>query len=720
MEVIKDSGHRPAVAKLLNLCRSCLKPHRVGSDDNAPVSLETHPRGMPTLNDMLMETTRLRAPPDKPMPTHLCSSCAAALYSSFAFRKMCITSHDSLMMMLEEVNNVPETLNLTLPKPEDLDFEMNLCKARSFPCVLQNQAVQTELSGDAFRSYENDTKLIDRTVECLDCKETFDDQICYSKHMSEVHNIDTASCQGCKLIFDDSNALNEHAKSCKWLESKLKPESVEFVNIPPTINTSIAENLVKVEFSDTEDNYMDSNDYFEFQSSETTPTKAEHEDVIEAESPTSKNKTKSTTRDNSFCDICQRQFPTSESLKQHMVMHRTPVHQCEVCGKTFTRSTHKKRHQLIHQKLKNFNCIQCNKIFHRKDHLQRHLQMHSIKKMYECSTCDEKFISELKLAKHTITHSQKIVVHPCEVCGKEFTRSTHKRRHLLVHQTAPKEFKCDNCNKIFRRKHHLERHALLHENEKVYDCTKCDKKFPTEFKLATHQVTHGERRKYTKSFKCDVCDRAYTLEKSLKVHMRMHNGETAIHCQMCPSKFHTKWQMKDHTLKCHQAERRFLCSECGKRFYRFDYFKVHMRRHRGDNPHKCQFCGKGFPRAADLRAHEKYHTGEKPNVCTVCGLGFTRPYSLKVHLRVHSGEKPYVCKDCGKKFAQSYDLKLHMRTHTGERLKCDRCDDVFIRDYLLRQHKKNVHGIVTECRVGRLNNKKGKDLDVDEQLSNQD
>lgn len=79
-------------------------------------------------------------------------------------------------------------------------------------------------------------------------------------------------------------------------------------------------------------------------------------------------------------------------------------------------------------------------------------------------------------------------------------------------------------------------------------------------------------------------------------------------------------------------------------------------------------------------------------------------------MRTHTGEKPYQCTYCEAAFAQSNDLKAHIRRHTGERYHCDMCNDAFLMGYLLKQHKKNVHGV--ECQSERIQPYKKEEIDV--------
>ncbi|XP_013861120.1 zinc finger protein 135 [Austrofundulus limnaeus] len=66
----------------------------------------------------------------------------------------------------------------------------------------------------------------------------------------------------------------------------------------------------------------------------------------------------------------------------------------------------------------------------------------------------------------------------------------------------------------------------------------------------------------------------------------------------------------------------------------------------------------------DLEVHNPKHTGERKFICTQCDKRFIRSSHLKDHLCVHTGEKPYACTQCEKRFTQSSSLKRHQHVHS--------------------------------------------------------
>ena len=48
------------------------------------------------------------------------------------------------------------------------------------------------------------------------------------------------------------------------------------------------------------------------------------------------------------CDVCEKRFTESGSLKTHMRMHTNEMFECDVCQKRFTQASNLKSHMRIH------------------------------------------------------------------------------------------------------------------------------------------------------------------------------------------------------------------------------------------------------------------------------------------------------------------------------------------------------------------------------------
>ncbi|XP_050792700.1 zinc finger protein 34-like [Gopherus flavomarginatus] len=170
-----------------------------------------------------------------------------------------------------------------------------------------------------------------------------------------------------------------------------------------------------------------------------------------------------------------------------------------------------------------------------------------------------------------------------------------------------------------------------------------EENFSSHSDLITCDRINLEGRRYTcheweKPYTCSVCGKSFIDNSSLNSHQRIRTGETP-----------------------------YMCYECGKSFNQSSALSRHRRIHMGEKPYGCSECGKSFCQRSDLITHQRTHTGEKPYMCSECGKSFKDRSNLVTHERIHTGETSYMCSVCGKSFSQHSHLISHYRTHTGEK-----------------------------------------------------
>ncbi len=114
--------------------------------------------------------------------------------------------------------------------------------------------------------------------------------------------------------------------------------------------------------------------------------------------------------------------------------------------------------------------------------------------------------------------------------------------------------------------------------------------------------------------------------------------------------------------------------------------------------------------------------GGKRFDCTECLSTFTRLDNLKVHMRsIHAGHKPYECDICSKNFTRAFTLKYHKMSHYGQKpFRCVTCGRGFVRrDYYL-EHLRNKTCKPTYDGADKINNYLEDSLEEDSMSQNED
>ncbi|KAF4521285.1 hypothetical protein B566_EDAN002289 [Ephemera danica] len=358
------------------------------------------------------------------------------------------------------------------------------------------------------------------------------------------------------------------------------------------------------------------------------------------------------------CGTCSRNFPRSQSLKRHLLLHSEDNSDEVQVSHPFTREkpirkTQKKDEngdattgQLVtYLKQKNSGeegtwlCAHCHLTFDTASMLNLHTLAHAAEDLEEQNMEDDEEDLDSS-AEHTSTH------------GKVLLR---KFRGVI---NPAKPYKCELCYKSFATEDRLQRHMLVHgtEESKPLQCETCFKRFLNNSALACHVKIHTEEKK---SFECPICRTCFDQVMALKDHVHVHSNDGMFTCPHCTKAlklseaaldievFEEYNQIRKH-IRAFHSDKRFPCDICEKVFPRPDKLKLHMlsliRKHirafHSERKHTCSSCGKLFPTLDKLRMHMLRHSDHREFLCANCGKQFKRKDKLKEHMkRMHSAER---------------------------------------------------------------------------------
>lgn len=207
---------------------------------------------------------------------------------------------------------------------------------------------------------------------------------------------------------------------------------------------------------------------------------------------------------------------------------------------------------------------------------------------FECFACHRTYKSIKTVRRHSRicrrTESQPKVAKPsyyqrdtnnqfvCDLCGKCFTTRQSVYAHIQKH-VGPK-FLCNICGKCLSNRNNLTKHhKTVHLKEKNYQCTTCDKRYDSSYRLRIHQNSHENIR----LFGCTLCYQRFITSSALSRHKKtVHKQGELYECNICFRKFNVAYNMR-----------------------------AHMVTHTGIKPHICQYCKADFQRKHKLVTHLK-------------------------------------------------------------------------------------------------------------------
>lgn len=290
---------------------------------------------------------------------------------------------------------------------------------------------------------------------------------------------------------------------------------------------------------------------------------------------------------------------------------------------------------------------------------------------FKCYTCQGTFESIAGLIKHmkqtnhngskdkvedekrkliTVSKKRKPNIYKCSLCRVEYFIKENCLQHIKENNCRPmwkRTCPMRDCNLIFDNNNFFMNHMkTYHDSDYPFFCASCNKNY---FRI----------REY---------------ESHLSYHKRINNSlmnpSLPVMCNECGLRFQTNFDMNQHKLDMHEANKKFICETCGRKFRREDNMKLHLKTHQkrvNDPELQCKTCHKYFATKDSLKLHTKFmHSDEKPCVCEICGHRTRQMGSLRHHMKVrHSDDRPYECEweGCNKTFKIYQVWQSHSQTH---------------------------------------------------------
>lgn len=341
----------------------------------------------------------------------------------------------------------------------------------------------------------------------------------------------------------------------------------------------------------------------------------------------------------------------------------------------------------------------------------------------ECSKCKIRFQDNEQLQKHVCSVSQW----SCEHCNKYFKSKDTLYKHKKYF--CPKKKNsciCKGCGKLFSSLIEMAQHQKVHlrvcvslQEENLFTCTVCRKKFAARSMLEMHKKSHSSMNFYmnqtegvsvgkvlVKKFKCQYCPNSYTRRDKLKIHMKSHfvgernnsmpegsveskqtNTSDAVpqsskkcSCKYCEYVCDDSAALWLHMLQQHSSEKAYKCNKCGRGFSHLHAYSNHKKTHNAKIC--CRVCEKPYSSSKALREHEynKHSIQKAPHHCRLCTESFVTRSALLIHGRIHhtkgKNDAPLFkeaemkvgtlpCSLCSERFPSPVALVAHMQTHIG-------------------------------------------------------
>ena len=461
-------------------------------------------------------------------------------------------------------NSSRSSSSVSMLHPDDID-DKSTGAMRTTPSKLKQHSSLSSVS--PFSASSVNTIIDDYSVMCPLCQDSFSDKKSLEQHVMGIHSVNA----------DGLNRLLQLVDTSHWLNKNKCPDVTtttgNIINYECTMCNDTLKTLNDLLLHATEHQHYTTNNLGQYscllkkctQLSSGIPQlqqhfRDSHLNIVISERHVYKYR----------CKLCSLAFKTQEKLNNHAMYHTMrDATKCNVCNRNFRSTNSLQRHmEQVHgaaqpnslvELIKPTDCTDDERI--QSPHEDEDFQLDGD---HEVTELDE-YLNSDQVAEEHYTSNRK---YKCTKCHMAFTHAVFLNQHYKsnIHRRNEKgtsypmekyldpnrPFKCDICRESFTQKNILLVHynsvshlhklkkqqnephsgsstpALCTSPSQLNDSIEYDRK-SVDYEMEISSVGESNKRKLSsdtdydspkKRFKCDICKVAYAQGSTLDIHMR--------------------------------------------------------------------------------------------------------------------------------------------------------------------------------------------------------
>ncbi|XP_045168833.2 protein suppressor of hairy wing-like [Mercenaria mercenaria] len=403
-----------------------------------------------------------------------------------------------------------------------------------------------------------------KAVQCTQCGKNYKSTRHLKDHIRSVHTMKKYGCPKCSSILKGNQSFEKHI-----MMHILKKEISEALDEVEKVEVS-EEDYINWK---TQQELLNGDSYYrkKKKKKETVPERQSKEEGIDldllkdgplhGDHIVLEDDIVGTTK-NQYCKICRRNFPTHESLVQHLLEHHDDEQfSCSICKGYFQTQEHLQNHMINVHGERELVCDICGERLRSTYALWAHKGKHLMKKdEYYSEEIVQKLQEEIAERKNKRkSNKSKTETKECVVCGMVVLAVRYKR-HLEVHNTT-KDWECEVCHNFYKTRRYLIDHMKKTHNAEKVSCDICGQAFKGKTYLEIHKQTHGPKDK-----PCPHCGKGFTTMMYLKTHLLTHEEKKRFRCNQCMAAFSHKQRLSIHMVEVHGEGASRPCKYCGDLF----------------------------------------------------------------------------------------------------------------------------------------------------------